>query len=102
MVTNIKDTEGRIVAIAEWRLVGDSGLECTNGRYIWLNDIWIHDAYRNKRLLNRIIDEIMTIVPEAQYCYFQRKDINDKIHIYSRRHWERRRNAYYPAIVKEP
>ena len=94
MITNLKDLSGRIVAYAEWRLVGPSGYEVPNGEYIWLNDIWIHEEYRNMGKLNKIIDEIMRLVPNAKYCYFQRKDINMKLHIYSRRQWERRRNAY--------
>ena len=44
--------------------------------------------------VNRIIDEIMRTNPDAKYCYFQRKDVNDKLHLYSRDQWERRRKSY--------
>lgn len=94
MITNLKDSDGKIIAYCEWRLVGQSGYEIPNGEYIWVNDMWVHPNYRNKNKLGRIVDEIMRIVPQAQYCYFQRKDVDDKIHIWSRTQWERRRKSY--------
>lgn len=94
MVTDLKDSEGRIIAFCEWRIVGPSGYEVPNGEYIWVNDCWVHEKYRFKNKVGRIVDEILRMVPQAQYCYFQRKDVSDKLHIYSRRHWERRRKAY--------
>ena len=94
MITSLKDLTGRIIAYAEWRLVGPSGYESEIGEFVWLNDIWVHEEFRNTFKVNRIIDEIMRRVPQAQYCYFQRKDVNGKVHMYSKRSWERRRNAY--------
>lgn len=98
MITTVKDSEGRVIAFCEWRLVGRDGLESSNGRYVWVNDCWVHEAFRNMSLVSRIIDDVMTAVPRAEYCYFQRKDVNDKLHLYSRRQWERRRNAYLQKI----
>lgn len=94
MITSLKDTDGRIVAYCEWRLVGPSGYECENGEYIFVNDCWVHEGFRMKNRINRIIDEIMRLVPQAKYCYFQRKSKNEKVRIYTRTQWERRRNAY--------
>ena len=94
MVTCLKDKEGRIIAYCEWRLVGDSGLEVPNGRYVWVNDLWVHRVFRGKNKVNRIIDEIMRMVPQADYCYFQRKHVNEKLHLYTRHQMERKRMAY--------
>lgn len=94
MITSLKDSEGKIIAYAEWRLVGQSGYEVPNGTYVWVNDMWCHEEYRFKNKVGRIVDEIMRSVPQAEYCYFQRKDVSDKVHIYSRRSWERRRKVY--------
>lgn len=99
MITSLKDNEGRIVAYCEWRLVGQSGLETPSGEYIWINDIWIHEYYRNKCYINRVIDEIMILVPQAKYCYFQRRDVNNKLHLWSRSQFERRRNRYDKLII---
>ena len=98
MITSLKDNDGKIIAYCEWRLVGQSGQEVPSGEYIWLNDCWVHDGYRMTHRINRIIDEIMRLVPNAKYCYFQRKDVNNKVHIYSRRQWERRRMTHDPLI----
>ena len=94
MVTTLKDKWGRIIAYCEWRLVGQSGLETPNGEYVWVNDLWIHKEYRMKYKVNRFIDEVMRIVPQANYCYFQRKDVSNKIHLYSRSQMERKRKVY--------
>lgn len=94
MVTSLKDTEGRIIAFCEWRLVGQSGYEVPNGEYVWVNDCWVHEDYRMEKRINRIIDEIMRAVPQAKYCYFQRKNKNEKLRIFTREQWERRRMSY--------
>jgi len=94
MITTLRNSDGLVYALCEWRLVGPSGYEVPNGVYIWINDIWVHEDYRGQHKVNRIIDEIMRTIPEAKYCYFQRKNHNDKVRIYTRTQFERRRNAY--------
>ena len=101
MITTLKNNDEFVIAYCEWRLVGNSGLETPAGKYIWVNDIWVHPLYRSTYRVNLIIDEVMRIVPQADYCYFQRKDVNNKLHMYSRRQWERRRHAYDSQITKE-
>ena len=101
MITSLKNDDGLIYAFCEWRLVGKSGYDMENGEYIWVNDMWVHPKYRGQNKVSRIIDEIMRDVPQAQYCYFQRKAVNNKVHMYSRRSWERRRNAYDSQLIKE-
>jgi hypothetical protein len=98
MVTNIKDLDGKVIAYCEWRLVGPSGYEVPSGEYIWINDIWVHEDFRNTQKVNRIIDEIMTMQPQAKYCYFHRLKKNNKIRIYKKDYWDRRRNAYDSLI----
>jgi len=101
LLTSLKDSEGKIIAYAEWRLVGPSGLETPAGKYVWINDCWVHKDYRGKHRINLLIDEVMRHVPNAEYCYFQRKDVNEKLHMYSRRQWERRRMSHDPLITGE-
>jgi hypothetical protein len=101
MVTTLKDDAGKVIALCEWRLVGQSGQEVPSGEYIWVNDCWVHEEFRMKHRINRIIDEIMRTVPTAKYCYFQRKDVSRKVHLYSRSQWERRRNSYDNLIKGE-
>lgn len=101
MITSLKDNDGKIIAYVEWRVVGPSGYDVDQGEYVWVNDCWVHERYRGTHKISRMIDEVMNAVPLAQYCYFQRKDVSDKVHLYSRRQWERRRNAYDSQLIKE-
>lgn len=101
MITTIKDDENYVVAFCEWRLVGPSGYEVQNGEYIWVNDLWVHPKYRELGLIGRIIDEVMSKVPQAKYCYFQRLQVNERVRIYPRKVWERRRCALDPIVLKE-
>jgi hypothetical protein len=99
MITTLKDYDGKVITFCEWRLVGPSGYDMENGEYVWINDIWCHPSHRNRYKVNRIIDEVMRMVPDAKYCYFQRKKKNERVRIYTRTQWERRRHAYDPELI---
>lgn len=99
MITKLMDTDGKIVTYCEWRLVGASGLEVPSGEYIWINDLWCHPAFRHQGKVNRIIDEIMRDYPQVKYCYFQRKDVSDRLRLYTREQFERRRMAYEKSQI---
>lgn len=99
MITKLMDTDGKIVAYCEWRIVGPSGYETPNAEYIWINDIWVHKEFRNTHRVNRMIDEIMRICPDAKYGYFQRKNHNDRVRIYTRSQFERMRMVYDPLTT---
>ena len=101
MITSLKDEGGRIIAYCEWRLLGPSGLEVPSGEYIWINDCWVHKEYRMTNRINLIIDKIMALVPTARYGYFQRKAKNDKVRIFTREQFQRRRMSYDPLITGE-
>ncbi len=101
MITSLKDQDGKIIAYCEWRLVGQSGQEVPSGEYIWINDCWVHEDYRHTHKVGRIIDEVVRIVPNFKYGYFQRKDYNDKLRIFTKNQWERRRQVYDSLVKKE-
>lgn len=101
MVTVLKDDDGKVISYCEWRLVGKSGFDKPDGKFVWINDVWVHETFRHKNRLGRLIDEVMRFVPSATHCYFSRKKYNSRIKMYSRNFWERRRNAYSPIIEKE-
>jgi len=101
LITKLKDDDGKIIAYCEWRLVGKSGFDKVNGEYVWVEDLWVHPMFERTNRINRIIDEIMRLVPSAKYCYFQRKKYNDKLRIVSRETWQRHRHAFDRLITKE-
>jgi len=99
LVISLKDNTGRIIAYCEMRVVGPSGYEIQDGEYLWVNDMWAHLEFRKTGIMGRMIDEIMIVLPQINYCYFQRKDKNERVRIYSRRNWERRRKSHYPLMT---
>lgn len=94
MLTNLKDEKGKIICYVEWRLVGPSGLEVPSGDYVWVNDIWVHEDYRFKNKINRIIDEILRGFPQIKFCYFQRGKYGDRMKMLNRSQLERLRKVY--------
>ncbi len=101
MITSLKDEQGRVIAYAEWRLVGPSGYEVEDGEYVWLSDLWVHQDFERTKRINRIIDEVMRMVPNAKWCYFTRHKYTGRKKMFSREQWERRRNAYDSLVNKE-
>jgi len=73
LISSIKDEEGKVIAYVCWKQVGKSGFEKFQGEYVYLEDLWIHDAYRGKGLLQRLIADVLEKAPEAQYGYFTRE-----------------------------
>ena len=98
MLCKKEDAEGRVIAYCEYRLVGQSGYECPNGKYIYVHDLWVHESVRHQHLVNEIINDIMTLVPQAEYCYFQRKDYNERVRLFTRSQMERRRMKTYQKV----
>ena len=94
MVTTLKDTDGKIIAFCEWRLVGRSGNEVPSGEYVWINDCWVHPSMRFAGKIGRIFHEVLESAPSAKYGYFQRKNVNDTIHIWTREQFKRRAKVY--------
>jgi hypothetical protein len=70
-----------------------------NGKYVWVNDIWLHESVRGQDKLYEIIDDIFAIVPEeTEYCYFQRKKHNNRVRIFTRRQMERMRDKFREKV----
>lgn len=102
MITSLKDDNGRIISYVEWRLVGKSGFDCMDGKYVWINDVWVHSEYRHANRLARMVDEVMRLVPHATHAYFKREKYKGRLKMFSKVFWERRRQAYEPInITKE-
>ena len=99
MLTKYHDDNGRIIAYCEWLRVGKSGYTDDMGEYIWVQDMWVHEAYRFQHKVADIIDAVMTKVPEAKYCYFNR-DKNGKscLRIFTREQMERRRMKNHQKV----
>ena len=99
MLTKYHDDDGRIIAYAEWLRVGQSGYTQDNGDYIWVQDMWVHEEYRFQHKVADIIDSVMSKIPEAKYCYFNRdKNGESRLRIYTQAQMERRRMRHNQKV----
>lgn len=55
MISTLKNFDGMIYAYAEWRVVDETGTMNSAGRYLYINDLWIHEKYRGKEVMNALI-----------------------------------------------
>jgi len=79
MISTSKDNEGRVIAYVEWRQVGQSGFDKLGGEYVWLQNLWIHEDYRGKKILQYLIADVLDKAPEAKYGYFTREKYGDRM-----------------------
>ena len=84
MIEVIKDEQGKIVSYIVWQLVDKQGHFNKDGKYVWVDDLWIHPDYRRNGNLRGFINKISEKAPQAEYCYFNRDKYNDKLSIYRR------------------
>ena len=91
MVTTVKNDDGYVVALLEWRQVGQSGFDKLYGEYVFINDLWIHPSKRgDKSIMKKLGLIIMQKSVGANYCYFTRKKYGGRMSkIYTRQHFER-------------
>src|SRR3990167_3871572 len=74
MITTSKDSEDRVIAYIESRVVGQSGIDKLGGEYLYIADLWIHDDYKNDWSVYReLMNETLRKAISANYIYFQRK-----------------------------
>ena len=57
MISCIRNSEGFVVAYAEWETVDKSGQIKHNGDHLYIQNIWIHDEFRGY-LFGELIDLI--------------------------------------------
>ncbi len=82
MVIDRKDTDDKVIAWVEYRVVNALGAECPEGGlkehydYGWINNVWIHKSYRTKNRFNNILreltDEAHKITPWVKHMYWKR------------------------------
>jgi hypothetical protein len=87
MVLAKKDTEGRIIAFAEIRMVDKAGVDDQRGEYVWINNVWVHEDYRTRGKFNSILKDFINkgahSYPWVKFIYWQR-DAHDNICLYDR------------------
>jgi hypothetical protein len=80
MLSSYKDENGKIIGFIEWWQTGQSGIQKFRGEYVWINEMWIHEDYRDgKAIMNTLIRDVLRKAPDAKFGYFQRKKYNDRV-----------------------
>jgi len=83
-----KDMDGKIIAYAEFKLVDEAGKEHLRGEYVWINQVWVHKAFRTRDVFNGILKNFIAAgarsFPWANYIYWQREKHNERMSLYDK------------------
>ena len=58
MITTLHTNEGYIYAYIVWHIVDDDTRLDDDGKYIYIDDLWIHDNHRGNGVLTEFINNI--------------------------------------------
>ncbi len=78
MIIDLKNNEGFIYAYCVYQIVDENGKTKVGGKYVYIEELWIHERYR-REVLNELIAMIITD-PNISNC----EDV----------YWENRKKNY--------
>lgn len=79
MISTSKDTQDRIIAYMEFRVVGQSGFDKLNGEFIYIVDLWIHNSHKNDwSIFRELMNDVLRKAWSVEWIYFQRKKYDGK------------------------
>lgn len=85
MVYTEKNKDGFIYAYVEWWAVNREGRPDDKGEYAFINELWIHEAYRgNNGLIRRFIDKGARDYPQLKHMYYPRGKYANRLKCFSR------------------
>lgn len=82
MIVTQKDEDGKVIAYGEYNIVDRFGHATAGGQYIFIYDTWVHEDYRDKRLLKAMIRDRMYRHPMVKWIYWNRKKYNYRMSMY--------------------
>jgi len=85
MLETIKDNDGKVVAYCEWNLVDKKGHTDSQGKYVFVRDMWIHETIKGVKSIRDFIDMIGLRAPSAAWVYWERKKYGGRIKMVKRR-----------------
>ena len=73
MIDTIKNSDGYIVSYIEWEIVDSNGKFKTGGEYVYIQNIWIHENFKNVGLIGKMSEKIYEHPhsQKAKYVYWQ-------------------------------
>ena len=76
MITEFKTKDGYIYSYCIWTTVNHHGITVNGGKYLYIDEIWVHDAHR-KRGMRELIKELNRVVPHnVRHVYWIRRKYN--------------------------
>ncbi len=82
MIVTLKDPDDKVITYIEYRLVDHRGLDSEVGRWIWINNIWIHKSLERQGILRKLMRDNVAKYPTAKWFYFKRTKYNGRIRKY--------------------
>jgi len=80
MISTYKDTEDRVLAYLESRVVGQSGFDKLEGEYLYIADLWIHPSHQNDWSIFRdLMSDALIKARSVKWIYFTRKKYGDRM-----------------------
>ena len=81
MLITLKDPGGKVIAYSEYGVVDNRGKDAEDGEYCFVRESWIHEDYRDKGLLQKMVLMGGEQHPQLKWIYFEREG-NEKLRIY--------------------
>jgi len=82
MVAKLYDTQGKIIAYAEYNIVDSQGNFTQYGDYCFIFDVWVHPQERRKALLRKMLMQERNKFPDVTYIYWMRGKYKNKMSKY--------------------
>ena len=95
MLTCIKDDYGNILAACEWRKVDRNCKFDIYGKCIWIHTVEVSKPYWNKGLLFRLVEAVISEMPDFEYASFRREKYGLRIRGYTRNRWLKLKEKSY-------
>jgi len=91
MISSLKNDGGFIYAYIEWSVVNDLGQHENFGKFVWINDVWIHGSYRKKEELRNLIKLVYDheFTQNSQFVYWSRGKYSDRQSLYLKKRFKR-------------
>lgn len=80
MIIDIRNNEGYVYAWCVYQIVGEDGKTENGGKFVYIEDIWIHKNHRNGTL-NELIIMIATDpnIFNCEWVYWEKRKENFKV-----------------------
>lgn len=81
MITTKKDIDGKIVGYFIYENVDVCGNYSVNGDYVYVTDLWIHENFRNKKVIIELINDAVKNT-KSTYVYWTKEKTGNLSRLY--------------------